>query len=198
MEARKQPIPDTMFQAVRQFAHPQVAHDFFVQVRFPNGVACPRIGCGSARVAYLAKHFRWYCNECKKQFSAKVGTIFEDSPIPLSKWLPAIWLIASNRNGISSYELARGLDVTQKTAWFMNHRIREAMQSEAFDMLTGTVEVDEAYLGGKHHNKSLAKRRALRERRNAVGLTGVPRDEKTAVVGMVDAAGGFAPGRYPT
>jgi transposase-like protein len=103
--------------------------------------------------------------------------------------LPAIWLIASNRNGISSYELARGLDVTQKTAWFMNHRIREAMQSEAFDMLTGTVEVDESYIGGKHHNKSLAKRRALRERRAALGLTGVPRDEKTAVLGMVERGG---------
>jgi transposase-like protein len=189
MDTKKQPIPETMLQAVRQFADPRVAHDFFVQIRFPNGVACPRTGCGSARVAYLAKVRRWYCNECKKQFSAKVGTIFEDSPIGLDKWLPAIWLIASNRNGISSYELARGLGVTQKTAWFMLHRIREAMQSDEFGMFTGTVEVDEAYIGGKHKNKSLSKRRELRERRMARGLAGDNRDEKTAVLGMVQRGG---------
>ena len=190
MDAKKQPIPETMLQAVRQFADPQIAHDFFVQIRFPNGVACPRQGCGSARVAYLAKHRRWYCNECKRQFSAKVGTIFEDSPIGLDKWLPAVWLIASNRNGISSYEIARGLEVTQKTAWFMLHRIREAMQDRRRSrILTGTVEVDEAYIGGKHHNKSLKKRRALRERREARGITQNVFDEKTAVFGMVERGG---------
>ena len=189
MDTKKQPIPDTMLQAVRQFADPQVAHEFFVQIRFPNGVACPRMGCGSARVAYLAKVRRWYCNECKRQFSAKVGTIFEDSPIGLDKWLPAIWLIASNRNGISSYELARALSVTQKTAWFMNHRIREAMQYEATDMLTGTVEVDEAYIGGKHKNKSLSRRKKLEEQRMARGLSKVRLEEKTAVLGMVERGG---------
>ena len=189
MDAKKQPIPETMLQAVRQFADPQVAHDFFVQIRFPNGVACPRMGCGSARVAYLAKQRRWYCNECKRQFSAKVGTIFEDSPIGLDKWLPAIWLIASNRNGISSYELARALSVTQKTAWFMNHRIRDAMQDDAFTMLTGTVEVDESYIGGKQRNMSLSKRKTLRERREARGITKDAWDEKQAVLGMVERGG---------
>jgi transposase-like protein len=189
MDAKKQPIPGTMIEAVRQFADPQVAHDFFVEIRFPNGVACPRVGCGSARVAYLAKVMRWYCNECKRQFSAKVGTIFEDSPIPLSKWLPVIWLIASNRNGISSYEIARGLGVTQKTAWLMLHRVREAMQTEAFDLFTGTVEVDEAYIGGKQKNMSLSKRRTLRERREARGLTTDSWDEKTPVLGMVERGG---------
>lgn len=189
MDTKKQPIPETMIEAVRQFADPQVAHDFFVQIRFPNGVACPRMGCGSARVAYLAKQRRWYCNECKRQFSAKVGTIFEDSPIGLDKWLPAIWLIASNRNGISSYELARALSVTQKTAWFMNHRIREAMQSQSFEPLLGTVEVDEAYIGGRYHNKSLKKRRELAERREARGMGNHPREDKTAVLGMVERGG---------
>ncbi len=126
----QQPIPETMLEAVRQFANKRQAHDFFVQIRFPNGVACPRMGCGSAAVAYMPKVMRWYCNECKKQFSAKVGTIFEDSPIGLHKWLPAVWLIASNRNGISSYEIARALKVTQKTAWFMLHRIREALRED--------------------------------------------------------------------
>ncbi len=152
MDTKKQTIPTTMLQAVRQFADPQVAHDFFVQIRWPNGVACPRMGCGSAAVAFMPKVRRWYCNECKKQFSAKIGTIFEDSPIGLDKWLPAMWLIASNRNGISSYEIARALEVTQKSAWFMLHRIREAMQDDTFSMLTGTVEVDEAYIGGRFKN----------------------------------------------
>ena len=148
----KQEIPKTMLQAVRQFSDPQVAHDFFVQIRFPNGVACPRMGCGSASVAYLPKYFRWYCNDCKRQFSAKVGTIFEDSPIGLDKWLPAFWLIASNRNGISSCEIARGLHVTQKTAWFMLHRIREAMKDKTFVKLAGPVETDETYIGPKQRS----------------------------------------------
>jgi transposase-like protein len=149
---KKQEVSKTMLQAVRQFSDPQVAHSFFVQIRFPNGVACPRMGCGSSSVAYLAKYRRWYCNDCKKQFSAKVGTIFEDSPIGLDKWLPAIWLIASNRNGISSYEIARGLDVTQKTAWFMLHRIREAMKDKTFTKVSGPVESDETYIGAKQRS----------------------------------------------
>ncbi|MEA2720557.1 MAG: hypothetical protein QOJ39_2421, partial [Candidatus Eremiobacteraeota bacterium] len=181
MDTGKQPIPETMLQAVRQFSDPQVAHDFFVQIRFPNGVACPRTGCGSARVAYMAKVRRWYCNECKRQFSAKVGTIFEDSPIGLDKWLPAIWLMASNRNGISSYEIARGLGVTQKTAWFMLHRIREAMQSDSFRLFTGTVEADETYIGGTFENKPLKVRRKLSKRNWVM-------EGKTAVFGMVERA----------
>jgi len=178
----KQPVPESMLEAVRQFADPQVAHDFFVQIRFPNGVACPRMGCGSASVAYMPKHRRWYCNDCKRQSSAKVGTIFEDSPIGLDKWLPAIWLIASNRNGISSHELARALKVTQKTAWFMLHRIREAMQADASAPFSGTVEADETYVGGKWQNKPLRVRKAL-------GRKGQGRDAKTAVFGMVEREG---------
>ncbi len=178
----KQPVPESMLEVVKQLADPGTAHDFFVQIRWPNGVACPRMGCGSAEVAYMAKRRRWYCNECKRIFTAKVGTIFEDSPIGFNKWLPAVWLIASNRNGISSHELARGLPVTQKTAWFMLQRIRLAMQDESFDLLTGTVEADETYVGGKWKNKSLKARRAL-------GRTGQMRDGKTAVFGMVERKG---------
>jgi transposase-like protein len=133
----KQPIPNTILEAVQQFADPQVAHAFFVEIRFPNGVTCPRMGCGSTAVAFLAKYLRWYCNDCKRQFTAKVGTIFEDSPIGLNKWLPAFWLIASNRNGISSCELARALGVTQKTGWFMLHRLRLAMQNDSFEKCGG-------------------------------------------------------------
>jgi transposase-like protein len=179
----EQPIPKTMLQAVRQFADPQKAHDFLVAIRFPNGVACPRLGCGSARVAFLPKVLRWYCNECKKQFSAKVGTIFEDSPIPLTKWLPAVWLIASNRNGISSYELARALEVTQKTAWFMLHRIREAMADDSDEPLTGEVEADEAYIGGRIYRMSNKRRRAV----EAAGKTAFT--AKAPVFGIIERKG---------
>jgi transposase-like protein len=178
----KQPIPETMLEAVRQFSDPQVAHDFFVQRRWPNGVACPRMGCGSADVTYLAKYRRWNCKDCKRQFTAKVGTIFEDSAIGLEKWLPAFWLIASNRNGISSHELARGLGVTQKTAWFMLHRIREAMKSDATDPLTGTIEADETYMGGKWENKP-------KHVRNVEGARAKAYASKTPVVGMVERGG---------
>jgi transposase-like protein len=181
----KQPVPETMLQAVRQFADPLVAHEFFTQIRFPNGVACPRQGCGSAEVTFYPKHLRWYCRECRRQFSTKVGTIFEDSPIPLGKWLPAVWLIASNRNGISSYELARGLGVTQKTAWFMLHRIREAMTDDATDLLTGTVEADEAYIGGKWHNKPNKVRKAVNSSESRQRAW----DSKTAVLGVIERKG---------
>ncbi len=172
-----------MMQAVRQFADPQVAHDFFVQIRFPNGVACPRLGCGSATVAFMPKVRRWYCNECKRQFSVKVGTIFEDSPIGLDKWLPAVWLIASNRNGISSYEIARGLGVTQKTAWFMLHRIREAMAADSTEPLRGIVEADEAYIGGSWEKMNRKRRRVI----EASGKTAY--SSKQAVFGMVERGG---------
>lgn len=175
------PVPDTMIEAVRQFADPQVAHDFFVQIRWPYGVACPRVGCGSAQVAYMEKHRRWYCNDCKRQFSAKVGTIFEDSPIGLDKWLPAIWLIASNRNGISSYEIARALNVTQKTAWFILHRIREAMSDKDLEPFRGPVEADETYLGGKPRHQSPAKRKGSK----AMG----PQAGKSIIMGIVERSG---------
>ncbi|HTV73627.1 MAG TPA: IS1595 family transposase [Candidatus Acidoferrales bacterium] len=178
----KQPIPETLLQAVRQFADPEVAHAFFVQYRWPNGIACPRMGCGSAEVTYLAKYRRWNCRECKRQFTAKVGTIFEDSPIGLDKWLPAFWLLASNRNGISSHELGRGLGVTQKTAWFMLHRIREALGDDSADPFTGTVEADETYMGGKWENKPKHKR-AFRYVPKAA------RDAKTPVFGIVQRGG---------
>jgi transposase-like protein len=177
----KQPIPETLLQAVRQFADPMVAHDFFVRIRWPHGVACPRCGViGDKDLAFMPKVMRWYCNPCKKQFSAKVGTLLEDSPIPLTKWLPAIWLIASNRNGISSYEIARGLEVTQRTAWFMLHRIRAAMADESFEKFRGPVEADETYVGGKTT--------ALRQPDGTLRRFG-PNKDKTTVMGIVERKG---------
>ncbi|MBV9720070.1 MAG: IS1595 family transposase [Candidatus Eremiobacteraeota bacterium] len=183
MDKRKAPeVPETMIEAVRMFADEKVAHDFFVGMRWPHGVACPR-ACGSLAVAYMAKQRRWYCNDCKQQFTAKVGTVFEDSPIGFSKWLPAFWLIASNRNGISSHELGRALKVTQRTAWFMLHRIRLAMETETFDKLTGTIEADEAYIGDKSEKMSKKRRRAI----EAAGQTAY--SSKAAVFGMVERKG---------
>lgn len=176
----KQSVPATMIEAVRQFADPVGAHDFFVQMRWPKDVACP-LQCGSVRVAYMAKRRRWYCNDCKGQFTAKVGTIFEDSPIGFDKWLPAFWLLASNRNGISSHELGRALKVTQRTAWFMLQRIRLAMESDDFTQLTGTIEADETFIGGKWENKPKSKRK----HRSATAKA----QSKIPVFGMVERGG---------
>ncbi len=141
--------PQNLLEAVTYFSDPDRALEYFVNVRWPNGVACPRMGCGSAAVQYIRTRRLWRCKECKREFTAKLGTVFEDSPLPLTKWLPAIWLISAARNGISSCEVARALHVTQKTAWFMLHRIRLAMQAESFEMLSGEVEADETFIGPK-------------------------------------------------
>jgi transposase-like protein len=141
--------PKTLLEAVQYFSDLDRAHEFVTQLRWPYGVACPRMGCGSASVAYMPKYRQWYCKDCKRKFTAKVGTIFEDSPIGFDKWLPAIWLLASNRNGISSCELGRALGVTQKTAWFILHRVRLAMQDGTFEQLSGEVEADETFVGPK-------------------------------------------------
>jgi transposase-like protein len=139
------------------FADPDRALDFFVAQRWPNGVHCPR--CDSAHVSFTAKRRVWTCEDCPKrrQFSFKVGTIMEDSPIGLDKWLVGMWLITSAKNGISSYELHRTLGITQKSAWFLSHRIRLALQNGTIVKIGGTVEVDETFIGGrsrfKHHHR---------------------------------------------
>src|SRR5439155_8074543 len=121
-----------------------------------EGPVCPR--CESTEHSFLKTRRLWKCKSCQKQFSVKLGTIFEDSPIGLDKWLPALWMIANDKNGVSSYEVARGLGVTQKTAWFMLHRVRLAMQDGSLTKLRGRVEADETYIGGKlknmHKNRS--------------------------------------------
>src|SRR5690349_12081263 len=139
--------PETLSEAIRFFADPDTSFAFVVQLRWPNGVICPR--CGGTKPSYLKTRRIWKCRDCREQFSVKVGTIFEDSPLGLDKWLPALWMLANCKNGISSYELARALGVTQKTGWFMLHRIRLAMQTGTFRHLSGEVEVDETYIGGK-------------------------------------------------
>lgn len=155
-------VPQTQLQAVRYFADESAAHDFLVGMRWADGVRCPH--CDSDHVGNLSVSTTiskrtgkastrrvWNCKGCKSQFTAKVGTIFEDSPLPLSKWLPAVWMIVNAKNGISSCELARALGVTQKSAWFMLHRIRTAMQDGVFN-LAGEVEADETFIGAKARN----------------------------------------------
>lgn len=151
-------IPKTLIEAVRYFADIQVCHDYMRRIKWPGGViTCP--DCGSDRIGKIATRHMLRCKDCRKQFSHKVGTIFEDSPLGLDKWFVAVWAIANCRNGISSHELGRAIGVTQKTAWFMLHRIREAMRTGTFRKLAGTIEADETFIGGKAENMH-AKRRA--------------------------------------
>ena len=142
--------PTTLLDAVKYFADLNVANDFVASLRWPNGPVSPR--CEGNEHSFLTTRRTWKCKACKKQFSVKVGTIFEDSPLGLDKWLPALWLLANCKNGISSYELARDLGITQKSAWFMLHRIRLAMQTQTFEKMSGEVEADESFIGGKRKN----------------------------------------------
>ena len=140
----------TLQEAIRYYSDLDVCQAELAAARWPNGIViCQH--CGSDSVAYLANQRRWQCRtkHPRRQFSVKVGTIFEDSPVGLDKWFTAIWLIAGAKNGISSYEIHRAIGVTQKTAWFMLHRIRLAMQTQSFDKMGGDVEVDETLIGGK-------------------------------------------------
>jgi transposase-like protein len=122
--------PKTLLEAIQYFADPDRCLQFMVELRWPNGITCPR--CESSAVLFLSTRRLWKCKGCKKQFSVKVGTSMEDSPLGLDKWLTAIWLIANAKNGISSYEIHRALGITQKSAWFLLHRIRLAMQTDTF------------------------------------------------------------------
>jgi transposase-like protein len=168
--------PSNLTDAVKYFADPDRALAFLVELRWPEGVICPR--CNVDNPSFLQSRRIWKCRGCRKQFSVKVGTIFEDSPLGLDKWLPALWMLANAKNGISSYELARALGVTQKTAWFMLGRIRAAMKTESFSAFSGDVEVDETFLGGK-------ARFMHKDKRNRV-ITGTGGKDKTAVLGILE------------
>ena len=160
------------------FANESDALAFTAALRWPDGKpACPKCGVIDAHY-FLAARRVWKCKACRKQFSVKVGTVFEDSPVPLSKWLPALWMLANCKNGISSYEVARALKVTQKTAWFMLHRLRLAMQPEGGGKLSGTVEVDNTGIGGSYRFMHKAKRERLGKVRGLMS--------KTNVLGMLE------------
>jgi len=163
------------------FADSKNCLSYMVARRWPKGVTCPI--CGSASVSFLANQQRWQCSSHhpKRQFTLKTGTIFEDSPLALDKWLPAVWMISNCKNGVSSWELHRALGVTQKTAWFMLHRVRLALQGKDGGMLPGEVQVDETFIGRKARNMHASKR--------AVKITGTGGKDKTVVMGMLERGG---------
>jgi transposase-like protein len=173
--------PKTLQQAILYFADPANCREYLVARRWPNGVICPR--CGSKNVLFLEKYNRWHCREKHEapQFTLKTGTVMEDSPIGLDKWMTAMWQVVNCKNGISSYEIHRALGITQKTAWFLDHRIRLALMSGSFEKLTGHVEADETFIGGKARNMHVSKR----QRR----ITGTGGKDKTAVMGILERGG---------
>lgn len=152
-------LPKTLIEAVRLFSDESICQEYMKRIKWPDGkIVCPK--CEGESVSPVKGRPLLQCNnrECKKQFSYKVGTIFEGSPLPLGHWFTAVWCVANCKNGIRSHELARALGVTQKTAWFMLHRIRLAMETESFDKLDGEVESDETYVGGKAKNMHRSRR----------------------------------------
>ncbi|MGB8478763.1 MAG: IS1595 family transposase [Acidobacteriaceae bacterium] len=186
--AEESSYPQSLLQATRYFADPGVCVEFVAAMRWPDGVTCPH--CENKRVSYLSSRRIWKCmaKECHKQFSVKTFSIFEDSPISLDKWLVAVWLVVNCKNGISSYEIAKDLKITQKSAWFMLHRIRLALRTNDWGKGKmgsggGAVEVDEAFVGGSPKNWHLSKRaKRVRFTPSEEKLD----DHKTAVVGLLD------------
>ncbi len=169
--------PQTLVEAIRYFEDPDVTLTTMVELRWPNGVHCP--ACGRSDVRFISTRRMWECKEKhpKRQFSAKVGTIFEDSPLGLEKWFSAIWMIANCKNGVSSYEIHRAIGVTQKTAWFMLHRIRLAMETGSFLKGSGSAEADETFIGGLAKNMH----QAIREKK----ITGTGGAGKAVVMGVL-------------
>ena len=156
-----------LMEAIQYFSDPMVCLEAVSKVKWPNGPECPR--CESKRLSFIKTRLTWTCLECRKQFSVKVGTIFEDSPVSLSKWLTAMWMMGNCKNGVSSYEIGRALRVTQKTAWFMNQRIRHAMHTGSINKMSGTIEADETFIGGAARNMHRSKREAKIHGRGPLG-----------------------------
>ena len=181
--------PESLQEAILYFADPDRCLAFMVELRWPAGVTCPT--CGGKEITFLSTRRLWKCKNrhARQQFSIKVGTIFEDSPIPLQKWLPAMWMIVNCKNGISSYEVHRALGVTQKTAWFMLHRIRLAMQTSSFQKLGGIVEVDETWIGGKA--RSMNRGRTAKTK-TAHKIGPYARSGRAIVLGMLERGGRIA------
>jgi transposase-like protein len=185
-------IPKTLQEAIQFFSEEQVCIDAVAMMRWPDGAECPDCrGEDKKSPYYLKTQKRWKCRSCRRQFSVKVGTIFEDSPIILQKWLPALWMVCNCKNGVSSHELHRALGVTQKTAWFMLHRLRLALRNKSLFKMGqggGPVEVDETFVGGRvgnmHKSRRVEYQRLRSEIRNVDASGKYP--GKTAVMGLLD------------
>jgi transposase-like protein len=182
--------PSTLQEAILYFQSPVNCRTYLVAHRWPNGVECPR--CGSKNVLFQEKYNRWQCGGKHelRQFTSKTGTIFEDSPLSLDKWLLAMWQVVNCKNGVSSYEIHRDIKVTQKTAWFMDHRIRVALGMATPDKMTGHVEADETFIGGKARNMHKDKR--------AEKITGTGGKDKTMVMGILERGKDGKPSRLRT
>ena len=183
MENKAMTEPKSLQEAIVYFSNPDNCIDYLAIRRWPDGkVVCPTCGCET--VKFSEKRRTWTCakHHAKREFSIKIGTVMEDSPIPLDKWLTATWMVTNCKNGISSYEIARDVKVTQKSAWFMLHRIRLAMQDDFFgSKLGGEVEVDETFIGGKARNMHVSERKRR--------ITGTGGKDKTAVIGILERGG---------
>jgi transposase-like protein len=173
--------PKTLQEAIIYFANPVNCREYLVARRWPNGVTCP--ACGSTKVKFSEKHNRWQCgsHHSQRQFTVKTGTIFEDSPLGLDKWLAAMWMVINCKNGVSSYEIGRDLGVTQKSCWFMLHRLREVMQDESTTKLSGEIEVDESFIGQKARNMHADER--------AKKITGTGGQGKAIVAAVLERGG---------
>jgi transposase-like protein len=174
--------PSTLQQAILYFSEYENCKAFLMDLQWPDGlVRCPH--CGSTAVTYLANARLWKCygGHDRPKFSLKTGTIMEDSPISLDKWLAAMWLVVNCRNGISSCEMARDLGITQKSAWFLDHRIRFALHTGSIEKLSGHVEADETFIGGKARNMHKDKR--------ARKITGTGGKDKVIVMGILERGG---------
>ena len=182
METR---TPKTLQEAVVYYSDIENCVQLMIRLRWADGVICPR--CQSKEVTRIKMHPLWQCRSCRKQFTPKVGTIMEDSPIGLDKWLMAIWMLTNCKNGVSSMEIHRAIGVTQKTAWFMLHRIRYALNNGTIEKMTGIVEADETYIGGKEINKHKCKR--IKAGGGTVG--------KAAVMGLLERGGGVVTKSIP-
>jgi transposase-like protein len=176
-------LPSTLQEAIQHFSDEMTCIAAVAEMRWEDGKpTCP--SCGKQDHYWLQTQKRWKCKSCKRQFSVKRGTIFENSPIGLDKWLLAIWMLGNCRNGVSSYEIARAIGITQKSAWHMMHRIREAMTGRDGRKLGGAdseIEIDESYLGGKVANMHLSRK---------AEFSGARSDHKTIVMGTLDRTAG--------
>lgn len=177
--------PKTLQEAILHFSDEQVCIDAVAKMRWPEGAYCP--ACLAKEPYYLKTQKRFKCRDCRRQFSVKLGTIFEDSPIPLQKWLPAMWMLCNCKNGVSSWEIHRALGITQKSAWFVLHRLRLALKGYMpYHKLGGTdggaVEVDESFIGPTPKNMHADKRARYGAEKGYVGGTSA----KTIVLGMLD------------
>src|SRR5271166_5772267 len=173
--------PNTLQEAIVYFSDPDRAFEYAKKLRWPDGkVVCPR--CGKAKHSFIKTRRIWFCYECKKQFTLKLGTVFEDSPLGLDKWMTGFWLLVNCKNGVSSMEIHRALGITQKAAWFMLQRLRLAIQDDFFgSKLGGEVEVDESFIGGKARNMHVSERKRR--------ITGTGTKDKTAVMGILERGG---------